>query len=491
MAMQTKLFINGKFVDAVSDKTFASINPATGEPIAQVAEGDAADIDLAVKAARSAYENEWSAMDSADRGRLLYKLAQLVEQHGETLAQLDTLDGGRPISDTRADVPAAVGILEFFAGLPTKIRGATLPGHPGLFNYTRREPYGVMGAIIPWNYPLYNAVSKLAPILACGNTVVLKPAEQTPLTALELAKICREAGIPDGVVNVVPGFGPTAGAALVRHMDVDKVSFTGSTEVGRLIMEMAARSNLKGITLELGGKAPNIVLADANLDAALQGALLTVFLNQGQTCTAGTRLLVQDSIADEFVDRLAAKAEQIKVGDPMREDTKMGAIISQEQFDKVRNYIDSGRAEGAKLRTGGQPPSDPALQRGYFMRPTIFTDVEMRMRIAQEEIFGPVLSVIRFKDEAEALRLGNSVSYGLSAAVWTKDVARAHRLANGLQAGIVWVNTMYAESPGSPVGGYKQSGFGKEYGLEAMDEYMRLKTVWIDMTDSQWAWADA
>ncbi len=483
-----KLLINGNWQSAASGKTFKSVNPATGEVIAEVAEGDAADIDLGVRASRSAYESTWSRTNPGDRGRLLYKLAELVETHGDELAMLDCLDAGKPLLDCKADIPAATAIIQFFAGLTDKIRGHTMPVQAGYFAYTRREPYGVIGAIVPWNYPLYNVCVKIAPILAMGNTCILKPAEQTPLSALELGRLAQEAGFPDGVLNIIPGYGETAGAALARHMDVDKLSFTGSTEVGRLVMEAAAKSNLKPVTLELGGKSPNIIFSDANLEPALDSAALTVFYNQGQTCTAATRLLVQQDVADRVVEGLVTRAGKVKIGDPLAEDTHLGALVSREQFDRVSRYIQQGLTEGARIRCGGKPPSDPTLRNGFFMQPTIFTDVHPQMSISQEEIFGPVLSVIPFSTEEEAIALANSVPYGLAASVWTRDAARLHRVANAIQAGLIWANCVAIENPGVPVGGFKQSGFGKEYGIEAGHEYTRLKTVWVDLTDTAFKW---
>ncbi len=486
--LQRKLFINGNWHSAVSGRTFTSVNPATGKVIAEISEGDAADVDQAVTIARAAYNGQWGRMNPADKSKVLYKLADLVEEHGDELAMLDCLDAGKPLLDCKADIPAAAAIIRFFAGLPDKIRGHTMPVQRGYFAYTRREPYGVIGAIIPWNYPLYNACVKIAPILAMGNCCILKPAEQTSLSALELGRLGQEAGLPDGVLNVIPGYGNTAGAALAGHLGVDKLSFTGSTEVGRLVMEAAAKSNLKPLTLELGGKSPNIIFPDAALEPALDSAALSVFYNQGQTCTAATRLLVHQDVAEQVVEELVRRAAKVKVGDPLAEDTHLGALVSKEQFSQVSRYIKEGLAEGARLRCGGGPPSDPQLGEGFFMQPTIFTDVRPEMSISQQEIFGPVLSVIPFGTEEEAIALANGVSYGLAASVWTRDAARLHRVAHALQAGLVWGNCVAIENPGVPVGGYKQSGFGKEYGIEAGLEYTRLKTVWVDLTDTAFKW---
>jgi aldehyde dehydrogenase (NAD+) len=464
------------------------VNPATGKTIAQIPAGDVLDIDKAVKYARMAYDNVWSKTNPADRGILLYKLAGLIDTHRNELARLDSIDAGKPIADCRADVSAAISIVRFFAGLPDKIHGHTIPVQQGYTTYTLREPYGVVGAITPWNYPFYLACGKVAPILAMGNTCILKPAEQTPLSALRLGKLAQEAGFPAGVLNVVTGLGESAGAALANHMDVDKISFTGSTEVGRLIMEASARSNLKPVTLELGGKSPNIIFADANLEAALDAAAFIVFYNQGQTCTAATRLIVQDKIADQVIAGLIDRAKRVKVGDPLLDETHLGAIISKEQYDKVQSYIRRGRDEGAKLVIGGEPPLDSHLGKGFFLTPTIFTDVQSNMSIAQEEIFGPVLSVLRFNTEDEAIRLANDVTYGLAASVWTQDASRLLRVINAIKSGLVWANCVFIGNPAVPVGGYKQSGFGKEYGLDAGLEYTRQKTVWINATDSTFRW---
>ena len=385
-----KLLVDGKWIDATSGKTFPCVNPATRQPVAAVAAGDAADIDRAVAAARRALIGPWGVMKPSERGRLLGLVADLVESHAEELARMDTEDMGRPIRDslqeTRASVPE---LLRFFAGAADKLRGHTLPVGSDLFAYTSREPWGVVGAITPWNYPLSNAVLKLAPVLACGNTIVLKPAEQSPRSALALGRLCLEAGIPDGVVNVVPGYGPTAGAAVARHTDIDKVTFTGSTEVGRMVLEMAARSNLKPVTLELGGKSPNIVFADADLERAVDAAALSVFFNQGQTCSAATRLIVEDRVAARFVEALVTKARRITVGDPMSVETQMGALASREQFEKVQRYIEVGVDQGATLVTGGLPSGDSVLAGGYFVLPTVFTDVDASMTIAREEILRP------------------------------------------------------------------------------------------------------
>ncbi|MGD8238578.1 MAG: aldehyde dehydrogenase family protein [Armatimonadota bacterium] len=484
-----QLLIDGRLVDAESGKTCPSINPATGDVIAEVAEGDAPEIDNAVAAARRAFEEHWRDMPATERGALLRKVAELISERGDDLALMETLDQGKPLEDSRTgDIVGAAAYFDFYAGAADKIHGDTVP-FAGFFNYTVREPLGVVGAIVPWNYPLALAAIKCAPALACGNTVVLKPAEQTPLTALELGKICLDAGLPPGVVNVVTGFGPTAGAALARHAGVDKVTFTGSSEVGHKILEMSA-GNLKRTVLELGGKTANIVFADADLDAALNSAVRTIFLNQGQICTAGSRLLIDESIKDDFVARLVAKAERLKVGDPLKPDTKMGAIVSEEQLEKIKLYIKLGKEAGATLLTGGRGPDDPDLAAGYFMLPTVFDDVDNSMRIAQEEIFGPVLSVITFTDEDDAIAKANAVKYGLASALWTKDITRAHRVADQLESGIVWINVTNVVGPQSPYCGYKASGLGHESGMDALETFTRLKSVWVNLSDEPHPWAD-
>ena len=473
-----KLFINGKWVDSVSGKTFDTLNPATEEVITSIAEGDKADIDLAVTAAREAFENgPWKKIDARDRGRILLEIANLIEKNKDELALLDTLDNGKPISETtNADIPLAIDCFMYYAGWADKIHGETIPVRGEFFNYTLREPVGVVGQIIPWNFPLLMAAWKIAPALACGNTVVLKPAEQTPLTALRLGEICQEAGLPDGVLNIVTGYGPTAGAALTEHMDVDKIAFTGGSATGRIIMQ-AASKNLKRISLELGGKSPNIVFADSDIDSAVAGAMTGIFFNQGEVCCAGSRLFLEKSIHEEFVDKLSNKAANMRVGNPEDAGTQMGAQVSKEQFDKILGYIDTGKQEGAKLVTGGERCGE----KGYFIRPTIFDAVDNNMRIAKEEIFGPVVSAITFDDVDEVVRQGNLSVYGLAAAVWTRDIKKAHRLARDLKAGTIWINTYNAFDAASPFGGFKQSGFGRELGVHALELYTHVKSVWINL----------
>jgi len=473
-----KLFINGRWVDSVSGKTFDTLNPATEDVITSVAEGDSADIDLAVSAACEAFENgPWKKTDARDRGRILLKIADLIEKNKDELALLDTLDNGKPINETtNADIPLVIDCFLYYAGWADKVHGETIPVRGEFFNYTLRESVGVVGQIIPWNFPLLMAAWKIAPALACGNTIVLKPAEQTPLSALRLGEICQEAGLPDGVLNIVPGYGPTAGAALAEHMDVDKIAFTGGSATGRIIMQ-AASKNLKRISLELGGKSPNIVFADSDIDSAVDGAMTGIFFNQGEVCCAGSRLFIEKSIHEEFVDKLSIKAANMRVGNPEDTGTQMGAQVSKEQFDKILGYIDTGKQEGAKLVTGGERCGE----KGYFIRPTIFDAVDNNMKIAKEEIFGPVVSAITFDDVDEVVRQGNLSVYGLAAAVWTKDIKKAHRLARDLRAGTIWINAYNAFDAASPFGGFKQSGFGRELGVHALESYTQVKSVWINL----------
>ena len=477
-AKPAKLFIGGKWREAVSGKTFDTINPATEEVLAQVAEGDREDIGLAVAAARQAFERgDYPKMNARDRGRLLWRIAELILSYRDELAELESLDNGKPIRESQAgDIPFAADIFHYYAGWATKLHGETIPVAGPFLNYTLREPIGVVGQIIPWNFPLLMAAWKIAPAVACGNTCVLKPAEQTPLSALRLAQICQEAGMPDGVVNVVPGFGPTAGAALAAHPAVDKIAFTGEYITGQEIMRNAA-GNLKRLSLELGGKSPNIVFADAELEPAVAGAFNAIFFNQGQVCCAGSRLFLEDSIHDAFVDKLATKARAIKQGEPLDPNTEMGPQVSQEQLDKILRYIAIGKKEGAKLVTGGK-----RLPRaGYFVEPTIFDEANNKMQIACDEIFGPVLTIIRFKDIEEVTAQANASQYGLAAAVWTREVKKAHALAHQLKAGTVWINCYNAFDAASPWGGYKLSGFGRELGIHALELYTQVKSVWVNL----------
>ncbi|HEX8204059.1 MAG TPA: aldehyde dehydrogenase family protein [Isosphaeraceae bacterium] len=475
-AFQTKMLIGGQWRDSASGQTFATINPATEEEIAQVAEGDAADIDLAVRAARKAFDSgPWRAADARDRGRLMYKLADLIEEHIDELAELETLDNGKPIRESRhGDLPLVVDCFRYYAGWADKIHGQTVPVRGNYFCYTKREPVGVAGQIIPWNFPLLMVAWKWGPALAAGCTVVLKPAEQTPLSALRLGELALEAGYPAGVINIVPGFGPTAGAALVGHPGVDKIAFTGATETGQLIMRAAA-GTLKRVTLELGGKSPNIVFADADLDAAVDGAMVGLYLNQGQCCCAGSRLFVQEAIYDRMVERLAEKSAARRLGDPFDPATEQGPQVDRAQFDKILSYIDKGREQGARCVTGGERFG----QRGYFIQPTIFADVKDEMAIATDEIFGPVMQVLKFTDTAEVIERANTTDYGLAAAVWTRDIGKAHAIANRIRAGTVWVNCYDVFDAAAPFGGFKQSGIGRELGEKALENYTELKTVTI------------
>ena len=484
-----QLFIDGQFVDAESGKIFKSPNPATGETFAEVAEADKADVDKAVAAARKALEGKWSKMSARDRGRLLYKLSQLIEQHAGELAALETSDNGKPIKEsTYIDLPGVVENFEYFAGWSTKIEGETIPVPGQMFNYTLREPVGVCGQIIPWNFPLLMAAWKLAPALACGNTVVLKPAEQTPVTSLELAKLIQEAGFPEGVVNIIPGYGETAGAALASHPGIDKIAFTGSTEIGKLIAKAAAE-NLTKVSLELGGKAPNVIFADADLDQAVNGAMMGIFFNQGQVCCAGSRVFIEEKVKDEFLARFKEKAEKIQVGDPMDKATLMGPQVSMEQLNKIKSYVGIAREEGATVLSGGQSVQlEGAFQNGYFFQPTIFSEVKNSMRVAQEEIFGPVSSVITFDNDDDLIRQANETIYGLSAGIWTRDITRAHRFARAVKAGVVWINTFNMMNAASPFGGYKQSGYGREMGKHALELYTQVKSVWVDLSGKPIGW---
>src|SRR5262245_17595722 len=470
-----KMLVDGKWVDAASGKTFETFNPATGEVLARVAEGDAEDVDRAVKAARRAFDGgAWSAMAPGEREKLLLRLADLIEKNAEELAQLETLDNGKSINETRnVDIPAAAGTFRYYAGWVNKIHGDTNVAPPGFFNFTLREPVGVCGQIIPWNFPLLMAAWKLGPALACGNTVVLKPAGQTRLPARPLGELLLEAGVPPGVVNMVPGFGPTAGGAIVRHPQIDKVAFTGSTEVGKEIHRLTA-DTLKRVSLELGGKSPNIVFADADVTEAVKGALVGVFFNQGEVCCAGTRLFVEEKLHDEFADAVATAASSMKQGPGLEEGTQVGPLVSQEQLERVTGYLDIGKKEGAKVLTGGERNTAKHLADGYFVKPTVFTGVRNDMRIAQEEIFGPVVALIPFKDEDDAVLQGNDTFYGLAAGVWTRDVSKAHRVARAIRAGTVWVNCYNVFDVMAPFGGYKQSGYGRELGRHALDLYTHV-----------------
>ena len=473
-----KLLIGGKWVAAKSGKTFETLNPATEEVLALIAEGDKADVDEAVKAARKALEeSKWSKIGPHQRARFLFKIADLIDQHGDEMAELETLDNGKALTQARAiDVAGAAETFRYYAGWCSKVYGETNPSDPTMFNYTLREPVGVCGQIIPWNFPLMMAAWKLAPALACGNVTILKPAEQTPLTALRLGELILEAGLPEGVVNIITGFGPGAGSSIAEHPDIDKVAFTGSAEVGKIILRASA-GNLKRVSLELGGKSPNIIFPDADLEQAVPSSMMGVFFNSGQVCCAGTRIFVQKQVYDKFNEQLVKFSANMTMGDGLDPKTTMGPLISKEQFDKVKGYLELGKKEGARVTTGGEAGTG----KGYFVKPTVFADVNNDMRIAREEIFGPVAATIPFKDENDAVIQGNDTDYGLAAAVWTSDVGRAHKVARSLKAGTVWVNCYGSIDPISPFGGYKQSGFGRELGKYALELYTQIKSVYVKL----------
>jgi len=477
LSQPKKLLIGGQWVDAQSAKTFETYNPATGEVLARVAQGDRHDINQAVAAARKGFESgRWPDMSPAERGRLLWKLADLIEQHREELAELETLDNGKPLIFSRAgDIPSAANAFRYMAGWATKVEGTTIPissSRAKYFAYTLREPVGVVGQIIPWNFPLVMAAWKLAPALAVGCTCVLKPAEQTPVTALRLGELIQEAGFPDGVVNIVTGFGETAGAALASHPDVDKIAFTGSTEVGKLIAQ-AATGNLKKVSLELGGKSPNVIFADADLNSAIPGSANAIFFNLGQVCTAGSRLFVHKSVFDQVVDGVAGETRKFKIGPGMIESTNLGPLVSEEQLSRVCGFLDSGNKEGATTIVGGHRIGDA----GYFVEPTILVDVKPHMKVVREEIFGPVVTAIPFSEPEEVVAFANDTVYGLASAVWTRDISKAHRMAAKLRAGTVWINCYNVFDPALPFGGYKQSGWGRENGRAALDLYTENKSV--------------
>ncbi|MCP5384204.1 MAG: aldehyde dehydrogenase [Sphingomonadaceae bacterium] len=479
--LRSLAFIDGKTVQADDGSLFDTINPATGNLLTSVAACGQRDADLAVAAARRVFEKgSWSRLAPAERGRRLIRFADLMEKHGDELALLETLDVGKPISDSLSvDVPLTVGCARWYGEAVDKIYDEIAPTKPGAIAMMRREPLGVVAAVVPWNFPLLMAMWKIAPVLAAGNSLILKPAEQSPLSALRIAELAVEAGIPDGVFNVLPGLGPVAGRALGLHHDVDAITFTGSTKVGRYFMEYSGKSNLKRVSLECGGKSPNIILADApDLDAAATAAAWGIFYNQGEVCNAGSRLVVEESVKDEVLEKVIAVARTIKVGDPLDAETQMGPIVDEGQMSRVIDYIAKGTDEGAKLVTGGK--ALPGTK-GYFVEPTIFDDVTNDMTIAQEEIFGPVLATISARDLGEAVKIGNDSVYGLAAAVWTADIDKAFAAARDLRAGVVWVNCFDHGDISSPFGGFKQSGFGRDKSLHALDKYVDIKTTWINL----------
>jgi len=478
--MQNKLLIDNEWRDAASGQTMDVVNPATEEVVTAVACAGREDLDAAVSAARAALAGPWSAMSARERGRLVRKLGERLIERADEIARLETVHNGKPISESRhIEIPAAAECFEYYGGWSDKVMGETIPVKGNHLTYTLREPIGVVAAIVPWNFPLLLAAWKVAPALACGNTVILKPASQTPLTALALGEIALEVGLPSGVLNVLTGPGASLGQAIVEHPGIDKVAFTGDTSTGKGIMRGAA-DTLKRITLELGGKSPNIVLADADIDAAVRGATIGIFYGKGEVCAAGSRLLVDRAIKDEFIDKLAARAKKIVPGDPLDPKTRFGAVSSRKQMETVLRYIDSGKQEGATLVAGGLR-TDIGTGKGFFVQPTVFADVQPSMTISREEIFGPVLAAIEFADFDEAIARANDSPYGLAAGVWTRDIKKAHYVARKLQAGTVWINTYNVYDTAAPFGGYKQSGFGREMSAHALEHYTQVKTVWVDL----------
>ncbi len=478
-----KLFIDGKYEEAVSGGQIPLMNPATGERIATVPDAGPEDVDRAVRAARRTFENRaWRGMNVSERERIIWRIGELIEKNKEELGTLESLNNGKTFREAlRGDIPPAIDIFYYYAGWARKIYGETIPVDGNYLNYTMREPVGVVGMITPWNYPILLAAWKVAPALATGCSMVIKPSELTPLTTLKLAEYSVEAGVPEGVVNVVTGYGATAGEALSRHMDVDKIAFTGSIRTAKALMKASAESNLKRLSLELGGKSPNIIFPDADLERAQKAAFWGIYANKGEVCSAGSRLLVHEKIHDDFVGRLAERAQQMRLGNPLDPKTEMGSQISQAQLERILGYIESGKQEGARLVCGGGRDTEGEKAKGFFVKPAIFADVKPQMKIAQEEIFGPVLSVLKFRDVEEAVEIANGTIYGLVSAVWTRDIRVAHRMAREIKAGSVWINAYNCFDSSSPFGGYKQSGFGREMGPHALESYTQIKSVWVSL----------
>ncbi len=476
-----KLFIDGKYEDAVSGKTISVMNPATGEQLTTVPDAGPEDVDRAVRAARRSFENgAWRKMRVSEREKILWRIGELIEKNKEELGLLESLNNGKTYREAlRGDIPPSWDIFYYYAGWVRKICGETIPVDGSYLNYTLREPVGVVGMITAWNYPLLLAAWKVAPALATGCSMVIKPSEMTPLTTLKLAEYCVEAGVPEGVVNVVTGYGPSAGDALARHNDVDKIAFTGSIRTARSLLKASAESNLKRLSLELGGKSPNIIFPDADLDRAQNASFWGIYANKGEVCSAGSRLLVHEKIYDRFVNGLAERARKMRIGNPLDPASEMGAQISKTQFERIMTYIEAGKREGASLLCGGERDTEGEKARGYYIKPAIFADVKPQMKIAQEEIFGPVLAALKFSDVEEAAAIANSTIYGLVSAVWTRDIQTAHRLAQEIKAGSVWINAYNCFDSASPFGGYKQSGFGREMGRHAIESYTQIKSVWV------------
>ncbi len=475
------LFIDGKWREPAAAKTIPVMNPATGEKLSEVPDASPEDVDRTVRAARRSFENRvWRGMDASQREKIIWRIGELIEKNQEELAALESLNTGKTYREALSgDIPPTADIFYYYSGWARKIYGETIPVDGNFLNYTLREPVGVVGMITAWNYPMLLAAWKVAPALATGCSMVLKPSELTPLTTFKLAEYCLEAGVPEGVVNVVTGYGPTTGEAMARHMDIDKIAFTGSVRTARALLKASGESNLKRLSLELGGKSPNIIFPDADQDRALRAAYWGIYANKGEVCSAASRLLVHEQIYDDFIEKLAAKSRAMKVGDPLDPASQMGSQISQAQLDRILGYIQRGREEGARLLCGGGRDTEGEKAKGFFVQPTVFANVKPEMKIAQEEIFGPVLAAIKFRDSGEAAEIANSTIYGLASAVWTHDITVAHRLAQQIKAGSVWINAYNCFDSASPFGGYKQSGFGREMGPHALESYTQVKSVWV------------